>query len=49
MKAQRHLLDIGQMLDDKLEMVEGKKLGTLWKKWQVKLEKLFLQAVTISF
>lgn len=48
-KAQRHLLDVGQMPDGKLEMVEGKKLGTLWRKWQVKLEKLFLQLVTISF
>lgn len=38
MKAQGDLLDIGQMPDGKLETVEGKKLGALWEKQQVKLE-----------
>lgn len=37
-KAQGDLLDIGQMPDGKLETVEGKKLGALWEKQQVKLE-----------
>ncbi|XP_033916233.1 synaptonemal complex protein 2-like [Melopsittacus undulatus] len=47
-KAQRDLLDVGQMPDGKLETVEGKKLRTLRSKQQVKLEK-FLQPATIGF
>ncbi|KAK4827854.1 hypothetical protein QYF61_022004 [Mycteria americana] len=33
-KAQRDILDIGQMPDGELETVEGKKLGALQRKWQ---------------
>ena len=48
-KAQSDILAIGQMPDGKLQTVEGKKLGALQRKWQVKLEKLFLKPVTIGF
>jgi len=37
------------MPDGTLETVEGKRLGALQRKWQVKLEKIFLKPVTIGF